>query len=222
MNNIIQMLIVLDNLSRIPRLGGILFAGIDPDNIDSDAEHCYKVCYISLLYSELLDKAGHKINFRKLLTAAITHDWADTIVLDIPSASPSYQSYFGGKEFRQLIKQGEENALKAIEQYLSKHMIIDLGDKNITEPERTILEAADITALLIDVLEWKFQGAAYEWFDYMWSNTMLRLKNTLDRPEGEALRFMTSDLEKAWQKGTKPPHPFLTKPEFQSYKPENK
>lgn len=43
MKKTFQLIQILDNLSRIPRSGGVLFAGINPNLGDTIAEHSYKV-----------------------------------------------------------------------------------------------------------------------------------------------------------------------------------
>jgi putative hydrolase of HD superfamily len=214
---VLDLIQVLDNLSRIPRTGGVLFAGIDPNRGDSIAEHHYKVAYLSLIFGELAVQNKKEINFAKLLKTALTHDWVESILLDVPSGSPSYRSYFGkGDEFRQLMKKGENNARAAIEDYVKAEYDLKL-DNNLSELEESIFNAADTTSLLIEILEWKYQGLKHEWLDYIWSNTLNRLKNILN----EKLEFLISfadELDRAYQKGIKPPNPFLTKPQFQTLK----
>lgn len=217
MKKLLDIFQVLDNLSRIPRSGGILFAGIDPNRVDSIAEHSYKVTYICLLLGNAAKKRDIKVNVDKVVQAAITHDWTDSILLDIPSGSPSYKSYFDGEDLRGMVKKGEENAKKALEEYIGDITKLDLGESSLSKTEKKLLEIADLIALLIEILEWKYQGLKYEWFDYVWSNTLKRLKDNL-ATEYKFVLPLIAELKKAYKTGVKPSNPFLTKPEFQTHK----
>lgn len=217
MKKLVDFFQVLDNLSRIPRTGGILFAGIDPNRVDSVAEHHYKVACIVYLYGKIAHERGSQVDVGKLVITAITHDWAEGILLDVPSGSPSYRSYFGeGGEFRKMIKQGESNVNKAIEKYVSGTVKIKI-DESLNKTEAGLFNAADTTALLIEILEWKYQGLKYEWFDYVWSNTLVRLKSIF-KDDIKYLMPVISELNKAYKKGYKSPNPFLTKSRYQTYK----
>ena len=217
MKKLVDLFLVLDNLSRIPRTGPVLFAGIDPNRVDSVAEHHYKVACAAYLYGSIAIEKGEIVDVGKIIIAAITHDWADGILLDVPSGSPSYRSYFGrGDELRDLIKKGECKAKKAIEKYISEEVKISF-DKPLNEKETCLLKAADTTAMLIEILEWKYQGLRYEWFDYVWSNTLERFRLVV-KESAKYLLPIAKELDNAYRKGYKPPNPFLTKPQYQSHK----
>ncbi|HUW21594.1 MAG TPA: YfbR-like 5'-deoxynucleotidase [Candidatus Bathyarchaeia archaeon] len=222
MRKVLTLIQVLDNLARIPRTGGILCAGISPTHTDSVADHCYKVANIALLLGKVAQKHNLEIDIGKLLEAALTGDWTDCILLDIPVRSPSYRSYFSNSDkdsenFLGLIKQGESKARQAIEDYLESEVDLDLDSQNLTEVEKKLLGVADVTALLIEILEWRYQGMKYGWFDYLWSNTIKRLRDNLN-DSLDFLKPLAGELEEAYKRDTKPPNPFLTKPEFQSLK----
>lgn|GEM_PF-1550488 len=217
MKRVFSLLQVLDNLSRVPRLGGVLFAGLDPNNCDSIAEHSYKVSYLCLILGQLAKKQGLKPDTAALLSSAINHDWTDCILLDLPTGSPSYKSYFQNVDFLQIVKEGEKVARKAIEDFVEGEIDLPLGKEELGEIEKKILAIADTLSLLLEILEWKYQGLKYEWFDYVWSNTLQRLEDQLGG-DFKFLEPLIEELQKAFASGGKPPNPFLTRPQFQTLK----
>lgn len=217
MRKVLTLIQTLNNLSHIPRTGGVLFAGIDPNRTDSLAEHSYKVTYLCLLLGKISRKNNLALNVEKLVETAITHDWEDCIILDIPSSSPSYRSYFKDADLRQITKKAENEAKKAIQEFVSEEIDLDLTKENLTETEKKLLEIADIIALLTEILYWKYDGLKYAWLDFMWSNTMARFRENLER-NFEFLNPWVEELQKAYTTGVKPLNPFLTKPQFQTLK----
>ena len=219
MKKLLSLLQVLENMSRVPRTGGILFSGIDPDRTDSIAEHSFKVSYLCLFLGELSKNNGLSVNMEKLLRIAITHDWDDIILLDVPSGSPSYKSYFESVDIRKIIEKAGEKAKQTIQDFLKDDISLNLKEKNLSGAESEILKISDTIALLLEILEWKYQGLKYEWFNYVWSNTLEKLRKKLTG-SFEFLKPLLGELEKAYKSGTKPPNPFLTKSSFQTYCPE--
>lgn len=216
MKKVLSLVQVLDNLSRMPRIGGVMFAGIDPDRSDSIAEHSYKTAYLTLLFATIAKENGLVINFEKLLTAALTHDWNESILLDIPSGSPSYRSYFNIVNLREAVKEAEQNANQAIEDFLADDVHLEITNLGLSTDELMLLNAADLAALLIEILEWKYRGMKYEWFDYLWANTIHRFSESTSK-----YTFMTSfinEIEAAYKRGIKPANPFLTQTQFQHLK----
>lgn len=217
MKKLLSLFQVLENMSKVPRTGGILFSGIDPDRTDSIAEHSFKVSYLCLALGELAKNNGLNINMERLLTIAITHDWEDIILLDIPSGSPSYKSYFESVDIRKIFKKAGEKAKQAMQDFLKDDIVLNLNEKNLSDTESEILKIADTIALLLEILEWKYQGLKYQWFDYVWSNTLEQLRKKLTG-NFDFLKPLLNELEKAYESGVKPPNPFLTKPDFQTYR----
>lgn len=215
MQHTFRLMQVLDNLARIPRSGGVLFAGLNPQNGDSLAEHCYKVTWLCLLFSARLKKESILVDEGKLLKYAITHDWVEAVLLDVPSGSPSYKSYFEDLDIREVIKNAEKNVIKTIDDYISTEIALTLSDVELSPTEKAIFSAADITATLIEILEWRYQGLKYEWFDYMWANTFKRL-DTLINAELPQLKDFLNELQTAYTTNSKQPNPFLTKDQFQT------
>jgi 5'-deoxynucleotidase YfbR-like HD superfamily hydrolase len=216
MEKLLKLIQTLDNLSRIPRTGGTLFAGIDPSRSDSIAEHSYKVSYLALLLGKIALKNGVHIDTAKVVEKAIVHDWSECVLMDVPSGSPSYRSYFD-ENYPEMVKSGAKNAIHAIEAYVQDIVDIEISDDDLSPEERTLLSICDITALHIEILEWKYQGLQYEWLDFMWSNTLSRLKEKVDQ-QYEFLQPLVAELDQAFITGVKPANPFLTLVQFQTRK----
>lgn len=216
MEKILRFVSVLQNQAAIPKTGGVLFAGLEPQNVESLADHCYKVAYLSLLFGKKAQQHGTPINLENLLTAAITHDWSESIILDLPSNAASFQSYFEDTDIRAAVKKAEHKAMKEMEEYLNEEVKLQIGDGTLSNQEKDILDIADITAMLLEIIAWKYKGLQYEWFDYVWSNTLKRLqKKTNEYPVFIELPI---ELEKTYRSSIKPVNLFLTKSEFQSHK----
>ena len=217
MKKTFELIQVLDNLSRIPRSGGATFSGINPIMGETVAEHSFKVSWLALIFAGRLKKKGQKINEAKLLNAAITHDWSEAVLLDIPSGSPSYQSYFEKINLREVVKKAEQKTADTFDQHIEKEVELDLSDFHLNGKETALLKAADLAAILLEILNWQAHGMRFAWFKYIWANKYAELEKiiTKDLPElGEILNeFKTSHI-----RGEKPINPFLTKPEFQKLK----
>ena len=217
MKNTFKLIQVLDNLSRIPRSGGVLFAGINPERGDSLAEHAYKVVWLVLLFSGKVRAEGHDVDELTLLKIAITHDWSEAVLLDIPSGAPSYKDFFKDVDIREVVRKAEDQVNKEIEELVSDEIDLDVMNLELPEKDRAILKAADLTAVLLEILEWRYSGLKHEWFNYIWSNTYRRLGELIEENLPE-INPLLEELESAYESGEKPPNPFLTKSEFQSYK----
>lgn len=213
MKKIVNLLQVLDNLSRIPRTGGS-YGGVPPQLVESISIHSYKVSCISLLLGEVSIKNGKHIDMGLLLKTALSHDWHEVILLDIPTHSPSFMSYFDGEEFKNHVKTAEKNAVKAIEQYVNDLCDLRL-DAEKTSDEYQLVLIADTMALMLEILQWKQHGLRYEWFDYLWSNTKLLLEKRVR--QFPFISPIIEELQVSYDSGVKPANSFLTKKEFQSF-----
>lgn len=216
MKNTFRLMQVLDNLARIPRSGGVLFAGLNSQDGDSLAEHSYKVTWLTLLFSARLRKEGVEVNEGNLLKYAVTHDWMEAILLDVPSGSPSYKSYFEDIDIRDVMKNAEKKVSQAIDTFISTELALSITDIPLTETEKSIFSAADITAILIEILEWRYKGLKYEWFNYIWANTLERLRSLISTKLPQLGDFI-AELEEAYDSNSKQPNPFLTKQQFQHF-----
>ena len=216
MKKLLTFLTTLNNLTQIPRSGGIAFAGIPASDLHTISDHSFMGASISLILAKYLNKKDHKLNIEHIITYSLLHDWTDIIMLDIPTGSPSYQSYFE-EPIRDIFKKAEGKAEAEIVNYLSEYIDDDMFSEKLTSDERTVVEIADISCLLLEVLSWKYSGKKYDWFDYLWSNTVKRLEEKIKNSFPE-LKPLITELETQYKTGTKPYNPFLTKEEFQTFK----
>lgn len=217
MKKILTLIQVIDNLSRMNRTGGVLFSGLNPNYGDSLADHSYKTTYIALLMGRIAVKNGKEINIEKLLVSALTHDWSEAIILDVPSGSPSYQTYFENTNIREVMKVAEKKAIDKMKEYIREDADIELQNGELNKDESNILKLSDIIAFLLEILEWKYQSLKYEWFNYVWANTY---KKAIDIANDD-LQFilpLLEEMQKQFDNPSKPANPFLTLPEYQNYK----
>src|SRR3989339_2264911 len=175
MKKLLDLAFVLDNLSRIPRMGSVLFSGLSPAMGENVAAHSFKVSWLTLVFCEMAKKNKLKVDSEKLLKYAVTHDWAEGVLLDIPSSSPSYQSYFKNVKLRDIMHAAEDDVLAKMADYVKEYVDISHIKGDLTDLEKRLFTAADATAFLIEILTWKHQGLKYEWFDYLWSNRVATL-----------------------------------------------
>jgi putative hydrolase of HD superfamily len=192
-----------------------MFAGIDTNDTESIAAHSYKVASIALIFGTKFKEENYDVNLGNILKASIVHDWTDCIISDLPKSSKSFQSYFK-EDIKSILENAENNAFNEIEQYLKDIVDLNLIVNELNNVESAILHLSDITALLLEILEWKYKGLNYDWFDFMWANTLERLKSIIS--DYSFLKDLPIILDQAYQKGSKPSNPFLTKPQFQTKK----
>lgn len=216
MQDFITFLETLKNLSKIPRSGGILFAGIDVTDVDTVAEHSHLTIATTLLLTKLAIKNNIKIRKSEILEYVITHDWTELVLLDIPKSSPSYQSYFS-EDIKKIIQDAEKKVNNQISEYLKNALNIELEEVNLTKIEYSIIKVSDIIALTLELLSWKYNGLQYEWLDYMWANQVKRLTDEINKAKFTFLNNLPKELDITYQYGKKRTHPFLTKKEYQNF-----
>ena len=117
----------LNNLKYVKRTGPNLFAGIPSEDLDSIAEHTFKVCSIVMLLGSQIDK----VNLGNVLQHALVHDWSESIIGDIPSRSRSYKMYFE-EDIREVHRKAEKKAMKEL-----------LKDGSIGLPELSEIEESN-------------------------------------------------------------------------------
>lgn len=221
MKKTLNLIEVLDNLNRMPRTGGVLFAGMRPEMGDSLAEHSYKVVWLTMLFIARLKKESplRYAEIRKdvLYEHAISHDWAETVLFDMPYGSPSYQSYWKDIDIKDQAEKAQADVFTAMELHVAEDITLTFNREPLTNVEKSIFKAADIVALLVEILNWKYLGYKYDWFDFMWANTLKRLQSVTAENLPE-LAELVDDLASAYEKGSKDANPFLTKTQFQQKK----
>lgn len=156
-----------------------------------------------LFIKKVKREGGGKIDEAKVLIATITHDWVESILLDVPSSSPSYQSYFSEINLRTTIKSAEVSVNRQMEKFIDGELTLDIGTDELNDKEKAIFKIADLTANLLEILEWRYHGLQYEWFDYIWSNLLKRLRLLIDKSVPEISEIL-DELTDAYEKGKNP------------------
>lgn len=213
MKGLIQFVQILNNLRNVPRTGMTLFAGLNPDDVESIAEHSFKTVYISMILGDLAIAEGHRVDMEFLLRYSIIHDWSEEIIGDIPTSSPSYGSFFKN-DIRSIFKEAERKALKELSNIATSKTKKDYSTLSMQRKpvEKALLKMADTMSILIEILELRTKGYNIKWFEYLWANTIRRLEQ-----EGVSFEF-TKELINAFETTFKEPksqNPLLTKPEYQ-------
>jgi 5'-deoxynucleotidase YfbR-like HD superfamily hydrolase len=179
---------LLNNLKNIHRTGPNLFAGIPASSIESISDHSYKVTYLCVILAKYFDG----VNLEKLLLNAITHDWAEAIVMDVPSGSPSFSSYFD-QNIREIFKTAE---LKAKTEILGD---IDLSLPNMSDLESIVLDFCDGVAVLFEMIDYKQKGYNHEWIDRMFAvrtDSLMKMVNEkVPESSKEFFKSFISDLQ---------------------------
>ncbi len=213
MKNTFKLIQILQNLNHLKRAGGTLFMGLPSELNMSIAEHSYFVTYLAMLFADSLPKTKkEKINQSKLLKYCLVHDWSESIIGDLPSGSPSWQTFWN-IEIRKEIKQANQNAHQAMLDLIKEEIdVSDYREINLNNLEKQIYSAANISAMLISMLEWKYAGFKHDGWEMVWFNTLDRLKK-IDLPFIPAL---TKEIGRACKKNSKPYNIFLAQPQKQT------
>ncbi|WP_297474656.1 HD family hydrolase [Thermococcus sp.] len=83
----LDLLIELGNLKRLPRTGWLLRGVSNPESI---ADHSYRVALITLFLADELKAKGVEINVEKSLKIALLHDVGEARITDVPKTAQYY------------------------------------------------------------------------------------------------------------------------------------
>lgn len=163
------MLERLGNLKRIPRTGW-LFAGVSPKDVEDVAQHSFEVAVITLLLSEEFERSGKKIDRERVLSMAISHDWAEVLTADFPNTalkyldSPEIKGKMEMKALADLVGD-EEVYLKLQREY---------NEKKTTESK--LVHTADYLSMLLQALKYREQGNLSGGLEELWNAVVEDLK----------------------------------------------
>lgn len=206
MQDFVTFLLVVSNLQNIPRYGPLLFAGVETSNI---AEHIFLTAIIASSLMDDFRATGCQINGEKLLKVILTHDIAEAVLGDIPTGSPSYNSFFDD-DIRAIWKKAEKNVINKLLKLVENREIyarqIDLNDS-----ENDALKVSDTIAMLIDILDIKFKYR-FEWTDKMWNNAIKQLIPF--ESKYPFISDMIETFEDIYSRDQRPANPLLTQLRF--------
>jgi 5'-deoxynucleotidase YfbR-like HD superfamily hydrolase len=204
MKRIFELVQNLQNLNRIKRTGGNLALGLPSEMNLSIAEHSYTVAYLSTLFVDILH--DEKVSFDKVVRFALTHDWKEIIIGDIPAGSPSYSSFWS-ISIREEAKKAGEKAIEEMLDSIKEEIDISQYKSNLTDKEKQIIKAADWTAYLLEMQEWKYLGYQHEGWEMIWFNT-LKVIEEIDLP---FIPELLTQIKESYKRGSKRPSPWLAK-----------
>ena len=180
----------------------------------SIAEHSYMVTYLAMLF---VDKLNDKeISFDRVLRYAITHDWREIVLGDIPAGSPSFASFWE-INIREEAKKAGDKAMDEMLESIKGEIDIDLYKSNLNDKEKLIIKAADWVAYLLEMQEWKYLGYNHEGWEMVWFNTL----NIVEKIELPFIPELLAEIKESYKRGSKRPSPWLAKPSKQ-VNPEHK
>ncbi len=157
MDNVIKIIETLNNLKYIKRTGPTLFAGISTNQTESIAEHSFKVANLVLL----LGGKVSSVNIPNVVTHAISHDWQESVIGDIPTGSRSWKQYFENADIREIFKKAEEK--------VRSEMFIDSGIvlPELSKTEQDLLMLCDGLAIILELVDYKQKGNSHNWIKKM-------------------------------------------------------
>jgi len=214
MKKIFELVQNLQNLNRIKRSGGNLVMGLPTYMNISIAEHSYMVSYLALLFVDKLNDA--EINKEKVLRYALIHDWREIVIGDIPSGSPSFASFWDINIREETGKAGDR-AIKEMLDFVKDEIDINLYNVDLNEKEKLVIKAADWTAYLLEMQEWKYLGYNHDGWEMVWFNTL----NIVEKIDLPFIPELLVELKDSYKKGSKRSSPWLAKLSKQS-NPEHK
>jgi len=208
MKRIFELAQNLQNLNRIKRTGGNLALGLPTDMNLSIAEHSYSVVYLGMIFADVLNE--REVSIEKVLRYAITHDWREIIIGDIPAGSPSYASFWG-INIREEVGKAGEKAMEEMLESIKEEVDIGLYKSNLNDKEKLIIKAADWTAYLLEMQEWKYLGYNHEGWEMIWFNTL----NIVEKIELPFIPDLVTEIKESYKRGSKRPSPWLAKAKSQ-------
>jgi putative hydrolase of HD superfamily len=168
MKSIIDFLKVVYRLKSIPRTGWIV-RGISPSQTETVASHIFTTSLLTMLFIDLLEKEGCKINFEKALRIAILHDITEALTFDI-NKNFLKKMKINGRPLKEYI---EKEALKRIFKKCParislkyQHLLDDLNKEKSIEAK--IVKAADRFDILIQILIYEEIGFSRKAFNELW------------------------------------------------------
>ena len=81
--NVREIIDTVASLKNLPRTGWVL-RGVSQAEAENVAEHSFESASLALVIATKLKEKGVEVNVYKAVTIALIHDWAESLVGDIP------------------------------------------------------------------------------------------------------------------------------------------
>ncbi len=154
----LQLLLEARRLKSVPRIGWVM-RGVP--NAESVADHSFGVAFISLILAELVE---HPLDKAKLLTLALIHDLAESVVSDLPAPATGYfPSNAKRKAEERVLAELLSRLPHRAEQWYNWWQEFESG----TSPEGRLVRDADRLDMLIQAYVYE-QTTGNRWLDEFW------------------------------------------------------
>lgn len=187
-----ELLERLNNLKRMPRTGWLL-CGVPLSEVEDVAQHSFDVAAITLLLADELKRSGARVDYKRALSMAVMHDWAEALVADFPYTA---LRYLGSKDVKKYL---ERSALKDLTRGLSeKEKYMKLWQEYAEERglEAKLVHTADYLSMMVQAIKYREGGNRSKELDELWRalHEDLRPYTT----EFQPIRKLVGELDKRY------------------------
>ena len=172
---LVKLLLKLDNLKDISRTGWQI-AGLTCSRTESVAEHSWGVIHIASMICNQITESNPKVDLEKVLLMAIMHDYAESIISDIPKTATDLS-----KGFKEEKKDAEFVAIKSLIGHDSKLNSLWTELETCDTIESKIVHAADIFDMLIHAVRLENSGVSPGLLNHFFINSREKIEE-LDIP----------------------------------------
>lgn len=187
-----ELLGKINNLKRMPRTGWLL-CNIPLSEVEDVAQHSFEVATITLLLADELERSGMKVDYKRALSMAVIHDWAEALVADFPYTA---LKYLGSKDIK---KRMERSALEDLTQGLpDKGEYMELWQEYAEKRglEAKLVHAADYLSMMVQAIKYRERGNRSKELDELWHALHEDLKPFTT--EFQPVRKLVGELDKRY------------------------
>ncbi|MGQ4832869.1 MAG: HD domain-containing protein [Candidatus Asgardarchaeia archaeon] len=181
---IFEIITLAGTLKRVPRYGWLM-AKVPKCDVESVAEHSYRVSLISMFIAEYMKKQGIKVDSEKVIKMALIHDIAEAKLQDLNLTSIKYL----GEDVK---LSAERRIIEDIFANTSYNNLMNLWNEfeQKATVESKIVKSADLLDMLFQALFYEEMGVKAENLNEFWSDL-----KTLKESEIPIVRKLAELLE---------------------------
>jgi putative hydrolase of HD superfamily len=167
---ILQFLLALSGLKRIPR-SGWLSHGVSLPDVESVAEHTFSTSALSMILADLEERRGVRVDIEKVLRMTVLHDLAESFTFDISQAYLQHMGKRGRSIKREVEKNAWEHLAKGItdRKLAGKYKSLQSEYDSSNTKESKIVHAADSLDILLQIVDYKRRGYPAALFSDLWN-----------------------------------------------------